>query len=185
MSFATCHAENARPIDARVTTIGQHFALEAPLLAALPADGFDIALTTTPRVDRDARITVRQALYSVPARLVGRTVRATLNAEELVVLHGSTEIARHPRGGLASAGAVVRRMPVQGRITHPVSRQRLRRPFGHERVPRLRPSYVERPLGVGRLPATTPTTTDRSRFVPCGRCRATEIDSSILDVPSG
>lgn len=55
-------------IDQRVTTTGQDFAFEAPLLAALPVDEFDIALTTTLRVDRYARITVRQALYSVPAR---------------------------------------------------------------------------------------------------------------------
>jgi Mu transposase, C-terminal domain len=80
-----------------VTTIGQDFAFEAPLLAALPVDEFDIALTTTPRVDRYARITVRQALYSVPARLIGQTVRAKLGAEELLVLHGSSEVARHPR----------------------------------------------------------------------------------------
>jgi transposase len=94
---AADQAEDARHIDQRVTTIGQDFAFEAPLLAALPVDEFDIALTTTPRVDRYARITVRQALYSVPARLIGQTVRAKLGAEELLVLHGSSEVARHPR----------------------------------------------------------------------------------------
>lgn len=94
---AADRAEDARHIDQRTATIGHDFALEAPLLAALPTDEFDIALTTTPRVDRYARITVRQALYSVPARLIGQTVRAKLDAEELVVLHGSTEVARHPR----------------------------------------------------------------------------------------
>jgi hypothetical protein len=57
----------------------------------------DQRVSTTPRVDRYARVTVRQALYSVPARLIGQTVRAKLDAEELVVLHGSTEVARHPR----------------------------------------------------------------------------------------
>lgn len=90
-------AEDARHIDQRVSTIGQDFALEALQLAPLPVDEFDIALTTTPRVDRYARITVRQALYSVPARLIGQTVRAKLGAEELVVLHGATEVARHLR----------------------------------------------------------------------------------------
>jgi hypothetical protein len=90
-------AEDARHIDHRATTIGQDFTLEAPLLAPLPTDEFDITLTTTPRVDRYARITVRQALYSVPARLIGQTVRAKLGAENLVVFHGSSEVARHPR----------------------------------------------------------------------------------------
>ncbi|MEU3623023.1 Mu transposase domain-containing protein [Amycolatopsis coloradensis] len=94
---AADHAEDVRHIDQRVTTIGQNFALEAPLLAVLPVDEFDIALTTTPRVDRYARITVRQALCSVPARLIGQPARAKLDAEEVVVLHGSNEVARHPR----------------------------------------------------------------------------------------
>jgi hypothetical protein len=94
---AADRTEDARHIDQRTNTIGGDFSLEAPLLAALPVDEFDIALTTTPRVDRYARITVRQALYSVPARLIGQTVRAKLDAENLVVLHGSTEVARHPR----------------------------------------------------------------------------------------
>jgi putative transposase len=48
-----------------------------------------------------------------------------------------------------------------------------------------RQGQAERPLGVDRLPATTPTTTDRSRLAPCGLCRATHTDSSILGVPSG
>ncbi len=33
----------------------------------------------------------------MPARLIGQTVRAKLGAEELVVLHGVEEVARHPR----------------------------------------------------------------------------------------
>lgn len=48
---AADQSENAHHIDHRATTIGQDFTLEAPLLAALPIDEFDITLTTTPRVD--------------------------------------------------------------------------------------------------------------------------------------
>ena len=35
--------------------------------------------------------------YSVPARMVGRQARVLLNASDLVVFDGRTEIARHER----------------------------------------------------------------------------------------
>lgn len=62
----------------RLSTVGQDFAAEQPLLRPLPAERFETGLWLTPRVDRYAQITVRQCLYSVPARLVGRRVRALL-----------------------------------------------------------------------------------------------------------
>lgn len=90
-------AEDHRRIEARVRTIGQDFAVEAPLLRPLPADEFDPGLWLTPRVDRHARITVRQCHYSVPAGLIGRQLRVSLRASELVVFDGRREVARHPR----------------------------------------------------------------------------------------
>lgn len=59
-------ADDARRIDNRVRTVGQDFAAEAPLPQPLPRDGFDTGLWLTPRVDRYARVTVRQCHYSVP-----------------------------------------------------------------------------------------------------------------------
>ncbi len=56
-----------------------------------------IGLSLSPRVDRYARITVRQCRYSVPARLIGRRVRVSLRASELVVFDGRREVARHDR----------------------------------------------------------------------------------------
>ena len=50
-----------------------------------------------PRVDRYAQVTVRMNKYSVPARMVGRQARVLLNASDLVVFDGRTEIARHER----------------------------------------------------------------------------------------
>lgn len=61
----------ARRIENRTRTVGHDLALERPLLRALPADGFDPGLSLTPRVDRYARVMVRQCQYSVPARLIG------------------------------------------------------------------------------------------------------------------
>jgi hypothetical protein len=49
----------------------------------------------TPRVDRYARVTVRQCHYSVPVGLIERTVRVSLRASELVVFDGRREVARH------------------------------------------------------------------------------------------
>ena len=87
----------ARRIENRTRTVGHDLALERPLLRALPADGFDPGLSLTPRVDRYAQVTVRQCQYSVPARLIGRRVRVSLRASELVVFDGRTEVARHAR----------------------------------------------------------------------------------------
>jgi len=40
---------------------------------------------------------VRMAHYSVPARLIGRRVKVSLRASELVLFDGRTEVARHAR----------------------------------------------------------------------------------------
>lgn len=73
------------------------FAAEAPLLHPLPADDFELGLTLTPLVRRNARIVVRQCYYSVPARFIDRKVRVSLRANEVVVFDGRQIVARHPR----------------------------------------------------------------------------------------
>jgi transposase len=90
-------AEDARRIDGRTESVGAAFAGEAPLLLPLPGERFDTALSLTARVDRYAQIMVRQARYSVPARLIGSRVRVALSASELVVFDGSARVATHPR----------------------------------------------------------------------------------------
>jgi transposase len=90
-------ADDARRISTRIRTVGQDFATEQLLLAPLPAERFDPGLSLTPRVDRSSLITVRMAKYSVPARLIGRQVRVSLRASELIVFDGRTAVARHPR----------------------------------------------------------------------------------------
>lgn len=90
-------ADDSRRISTRIRTVGQDFAAEQPLLAPLPAERFDPGLSLTPRVDRSSLITVRMAKYSVPARLIGRQVRVSLRASELVIFDGRQEVARHPR----------------------------------------------------------------------------------------
>lgn len=90
-------ADDARRIDTRLRSVGEDFATERPLLAPLPAERFDPGLPLTPRVDRSSLITVRMARYSVPSRLIGRQVRVSLGAAEVVVLDGRLEVARHAR----------------------------------------------------------------------------------------
>ncbi len=90
-------ADDDRRIGNRTHTVGFNFAHEAALLRPLPAEPYDTATTLTPRVDHHARISVRQVHYSVPARLVGRRVRAELDVTQLRVYDGSTLVATHPR----------------------------------------------------------------------------------------
>lgn len=92
-----------RHINGRASTVGADFAAEAPFLLPLPADRFDPALSLSTRVDRYARVTVRQCYYSVPARLIGQRVRVSLSAEDLRVFDGSRLVATHPR--LTNRGA--------------------------------------------------------------------------------
>lgn len=90
-------ADDARRIGSRARTVGEHFTTEQPLLAPLPNEPFETGRWFTPRVDRYAQITVRMNKYSVPARMVGRQARVLLNASDLIVFDGKTEIARHER----------------------------------------------------------------------------------------
>jgi hypothetical protein len=54
-------ADDGRRINDRIRTVGQDFAVEAPLLLPVPVEGFDPGLSLEPRVDRSALITVRMA----------------------------------------------------------------------------------------------------------------------------
>ena len=90
-------ADEARRIWNRTISIGQHFALGAFLLRPLPVEVFETGPTLTPRVDRYARVTVRQCHYSVPAHQIGHRVRAVLRASELLLFEGRHQVACHER----------------------------------------------------------------------------------------
>ncbi len=98
--------EDRRRITDRIRTIGQDFAAERPFLASLPGEVFDPGMTLTPRVDRSSMITVRMVKYSVPARFIGRKVRVSLRASEVVVFDGRTVAARHQRVAARSGQSV-------------------------------------------------------------------------------
>jgi len=89
--------DEARRIAGRRETVGQAFAAERPHLRPLPPEPFDATLPLRLKVDRKARICVRQRWYSVPARLAGREVRVRLGARHLEVIHEGRVVARHER----------------------------------------------------------------------------------------
>ena len=78
--LAKCDAkDDHRRVGQRSSLVGDDFAVEQVLLRPLPAEPFETGLSLRPRVDRHARVTVRQCQYSVPVRYVGRQLRVLLS----------------------------------------------------------------------------------------------------------
>ncbi|WP_171171843.1 transposase [Streptomyces sp. I05A-00742] len=89
-------ARQRRP-GSRVRTVGQRLAVEGLVLKDLPEEHFETGRPFTATVDRFSLIGVRTNRYSVPVRLIGKTVKALLHASELVIHDGRGEVARHER----------------------------------------------------------------------------------------
>jgi hypothetical protein len=89
--------DDHRRIANRTQMVGTNFLVEAPLLRPLPTAEFPTWLTLEPRVDRYARVTVRQCFYSVSAKLIGRRVRVQLGACTVAVFDGHRKVAVHER----------------------------------------------------------------------------------------
>ena len=94
---AAMDRDDRRHIAHRHIPVGEHFALEAGVLRPLPVERFDVSVVGSHRVDRKSRVSVRGALYSTPARHVGRRVEVRVGAETLDVFDGATVIASHAR----------------------------------------------------------------------------------------
>ena len=95
--LAGCEADLERRIDGRSETVREAWAVERPLLLALPAEPFDACETAAPRVDAKSLVTIRQNRYSVPVALAGLKVSARVGAREITINHGGREVARHER----------------------------------------------------------------------------------------
>lgn len=89
--------DERRRIGQKISTVAQDLSSDREHLAQLPRDRFDPGLELYPRVDRSGLVTVRQAKYSVPVRLIGRKLRVSLRASELVVFDGRQVVAWHER----------------------------------------------------------------------------------------
>ncbi|EAP98731.1 transposase [Janibacter sp. HTCC2649] len=86
-----------RRISGHLHTIRHDFTAEQPLLRLLPTEVFEPGLVLNPRVDRSSMISVRMVKYSVPAHLIGRRVRVSLRATEVIVFEGRAVVAVHSR----------------------------------------------------------------------------------------
>jgi transposase len=95
---AADRADDDRRIGRRRLTVGEAFAVEAPYLQPLPAEGFDCYTVLSAKVDTKARVCVRQAFYSVPARLARRRVTVRLHAGHLEICDDNGRVvATHTR----------------------------------------------------------------------------------------
>ena len=89
--------DDSRVITGRPITVGAAFAAERAALMSLPAEAFDPAKLLDARVDKRARISVRQCYYSVPARYVARRLSVRLSARTVEVFDGPKQVAVHER----------------------------------------------------------------------------------------
>jgi transposase len=78
-------ADERRRIGSRPRAVSEYFAVERSLLQPLPGEPFETGRLFSLRVDRFSQVSVPTNRYSVPVRLIGRTVRVMLHASELVV----------------------------------------------------------------------------------------------------
>ena len=89
--------DDDRHVDARKLSVGEHFALEVPHLAALPAERFASELVLSCRVDTKSRVCVRQNFYSVPVTYAGQRVTVRLGANTVSAHDGTRVLASHDR----------------------------------------------------------------------------------------
>lgn len=86
---AVCTAANAT----RTVRIAE----EMQRLRPLPASRYPQTEEHAVRVSSHSTVRVKQAAYSVPARLIGAHVKAHVSETEVVVSHEGEEVARYPR----------------------------------------------------------------------------------------
>lgn len=76
----------------------EHFeSVEHPALLPAPAAPYDVPLWATPKVARDQHAQVAKALYSLPTRYVGTTLRARADRLTVRFYDGATLVKMHPR----------------------------------------------------------------------------------------
>jgi len=97
----------ARHIGARRETVGAMGVADRAALRPLPETAFDPARITPVRVDRKARVCVRQSFYSVPARYAGRELIARIGGTRIEVTEGGTVVASHERSVIRGSQTLV------------------------------------------------------------------------------
>ena len=98
LMLAGAIADDDRFVAHRRITVGEHFELEGPALAALPDERFEATVLSQNRVDPKSRVCVRQVHYSVPVRFVRQRLDVQVGAETIEIYDGARVVACHPRG---------------------------------------------------------------------------------------
>jgi hypothetical protein len=76
----------------------EHFeAVEQPVLLPAPTTPYDVPLWSDPLVARDHYAQVAKALYSLPTRYIGRTLRARADQHTVRFYAGAALVKTHPR----------------------------------------------------------------------------------------
>ena len=76
----------------------EHFeAEEKTKLLPAPTDSYDVPLWCTPKVARDQHAAVAKALYSLPTKYVGKTLRARADRQTVRFYEGAEVVKVHPR----------------------------------------------------------------------------------------
>jgi transposase len=76
----------------------EHFdAVEKPALLPAPAEPYDVPIWCDPKVARDQHAQVAKALYSLPTRFVGKTLRARADRALVRFYDGHALVKTHPR----------------------------------------------------------------------------------------
>lgn len=76
----------------------EHFeAEERPALLPAPSEPYDVPLWSEPKVHRDQHAQVAKALYSLPTRFVGKTLRARADRTTVRFYEGTRVVKVHPR----------------------------------------------------------------------------------------
>lgn len=102
-----CLRDLDRVPEGRTRSVGELMDIERLLLRPLPSERFELAELAQCRVDEKARIKVKAARYSVPASLVGRTVRVRIFPLQVEVTHRGRLVAVHDRAHLRGAESLV------------------------------------------------------------------------------
>jgi hypothetical protein len=86
-----------RVAEGQQRTVAERWADEAAALRPLPAQRFDLAEVSTPRVDAKSRILVKGSRYSVPVRWAGRELEARCFPRSIEAWAGGRLVAHHER----------------------------------------------------------------------------------------
>jgi len=114
---------------------------EKPALLPAPTTPYDVPLWASPKVARDHYAQVDRALYSLPTRFIGRTLRARADRSTVRFYDGALLVKTHPR------------LPRGQRSTDPSDFPEHKRAYAHRDLDFLRRQAAEYGDAVGRFAA--------------------------------